>query len=117
MRSEEHTSELQSLLRIPYAVFCLNETPTTEIYTDLHTLSLPVARPIYLRDRLETASMAKSGGPEAFNSSSNCSVRATSGARPADHVAMTVSVPRPPLASLPLPLPFKTRVVRSLWWP
>src|SRR3546814_3776209 len=23
-RSEEHTSELQSLMRIPYAVFCLN---------------------------------------------------------------------------------------------
>src|SRR3546814_6987242 len=25
-RSEEHTSELQSLMRIPYAVFCLNNT-------------------------------------------------------------------------------------------
>src|SRR3546814_2548786 len=25
MRSEEHTSELQSLLRISYAVFCLNK--------------------------------------------------------------------------------------------
>src|SRR3546814_5694518 len=24
VRSEEHTSELQSLIRIPYAVFCLN---------------------------------------------------------------------------------------------
>src|SRR3546814_2850895 len=24
-RSEEHTSELQSLMRIPYAVFCLNK--------------------------------------------------------------------------------------------
>src|SRR3546814_10470660 len=29
-RSEEHTSELQSLMRIPYAVFCLhNKTPLT----------------------------------------------------------------------------------------
>src|SRR3546814_5034229 len=30
-RSEEHTSELQSLMRISYAVFCLNKTtpPTT----------------------------------------------------------------------------------------
>src|SRR3546814_3319579 len=26
-RSEEHTSELQSLLRISYAVFCLKKTP------------------------------------------------------------------------------------------
>src|SRR3546814_2149235 len=25
MRSEEHTSELQSLMRIPYAVFCLKK--------------------------------------------------------------------------------------------
>src|SRR3546814_8502498 len=25
LRSEEHTSELQSLMRIPYAVFCLNK--------------------------------------------------------------------------------------------
>src|SRR3546814_9273043 len=32
-RSEEHTSELQSLMRISYAVFCLkkkNETPVTK---------------------------------------------------------------------------------------
>src|SRR3546814_1438759 len=27
-RSEEHTSELQSLMRISYAVFCLNKTTT-----------------------------------------------------------------------------------------
>src|SRR3546814_9673294 len=33
-RSEEHTSELQSLMRISYAVFCLNKkkTPTTDKY-------------------------------------------------------------------------------------
>src|SRR3546814_7995303 len=29
-RSEEHTSELQSLMRIPYAGFCFNKTKTTE---------------------------------------------------------------------------------------
>src|SRR3546814_7974668 len=29
MRSEEHTSELQSLMRISYAVFCLNKKNTT----------------------------------------------------------------------------------------
>src|SRR3546814_4257230 len=32
-RSEEHTSELQSLMRISYAVFCLKQTPSTEQYT------------------------------------------------------------------------------------
>src|SRR3546814_10359689 len=29
-RSEEHTSELQSLMRIPYAVFCLNKKKNTK---------------------------------------------------------------------------------------
>src|SRR3546814_5310501 len=29
VRSEEHTSELQSLMRCPYAVFCLSQTTTT----------------------------------------------------------------------------------------
>src|SRR3546814_3405925 len=29
MRSEEHTSELQSLMRISYAVFCLKKKKTT----------------------------------------------------------------------------------------
>src|SRR3546814_3586239 len=31
-RSEEHTSELQSLMRISYAVFCLNKKTTTIIH-------------------------------------------------------------------------------------
>src|SRR3546814_10682399 len=30
VRSEEHTSELQSLMRISYAVFCLNKKKTTD---------------------------------------------------------------------------------------
>src|SRR3546814_3065081 len=30
-RSEEHTSELQSLMRISYAVFCLKKKPATYI--------------------------------------------------------------------------------------
>src|SRR3546814_4808731 len=38
-RSEEHTSELQSLMRISYAVFCLkkktNKHPQTKHYTDI----------------------------------------------------------------------------------
>src|SRR3546814_9541787 len=32
-RSEEHTSELQSLMRIPYAVFCLKTKPTSLMST------------------------------------------------------------------------------------
>src|SRR3546814_7357322 len=37
-RSEEHTSELQSLMRISYAVFCLKNNLTTEhILTHNHT--------------------------------------------------------------------------------
>src|SRR3546814_6303836 len=43
-RSEEHTSELQSLMRISYAVFCLNKTPTYHIRSlmiyEYHILSL-----------------------------------------------------------------------------
>src|SRR3546814_1161167 len=31
LRSEEHTSELQSLMRISYAVFCLKKTPIPHI--------------------------------------------------------------------------------------
>src|SRR3546814_9459134 len=31
MRSEEHTSELQSLMRISYAVFCLKKKKNTQI--------------------------------------------------------------------------------------
>src|SRR3546814_2445616 len=31
-RSEEHTSELQSLMRISYAVFCLNKKTTTNTH-------------------------------------------------------------------------------------
>src|SRR3546814_4736518 len=33
-RSEEHTSELQSLMRISYAVFCLKKKTTTHINTN-----------------------------------------------------------------------------------
>src|SRR3546814_9133866 len=32
-RSEEHTSELQSLMRISYAVFCLKKKTNTKEYT------------------------------------------------------------------------------------
>src|SRR3546814_5261042 len=37
MRSEEHTSELQSLMRISYAVFCLKKTKRTNIKPEHQT--------------------------------------------------------------------------------
>src|SRR3546814_8952601 len=37
-RSEEHTSELQSLMRISYAVFCLKKKITTTITSPLNTI-------------------------------------------------------------------------------
>src|SRR3546814_430815 len=49
-RSEEHTSELQSLLRISYAVFCLKKPSATRIYPSRHTLSLTDVRPFFKRD-------------------------------------------------------------------
>src|SRR3546814_7283759 len=39
VRSEEHTSELQSLMRISYAVFCLKKKNTVLSTPLLHTLS------------------------------------------------------------------------------
>src|SRR3546814_10026292 len=35
-RSEEHTSELQSLMRISYAVFCLKKKQQYIIHTDIN---------------------------------------------------------------------------------
>src|SRR3546814_7314156 len=40
-RSEEHTSELQSLMRISYAVFCLKKKKNSTQHTqNLHTLTI-----------------------------------------------------------------------------
>src|SRR3546814_6736948 len=38
-RSEEHTSELQSLMRISYAVFCLKKKTLSSKTNQTHTLS------------------------------------------------------------------------------
>src|SRR3546814_2096220 len=38
-RSEEHTSELQSLMRISYAVFCLKKKNTYQTQTDKTTIT------------------------------------------------------------------------------
>src|SRR3546814_6516791 len=43
VRSEEHTSELQSLMRISYAVFCLKKKNSTDYIitiTDTHQIAL-----------------------------------------------------------------------------
>src|SRR3546814_7235765 len=40
VRSEEHTSELQSLMRISYAVFCLKKKKKHTIKNKKHTLQL-----------------------------------------------------------------------------
>src|SRR3546814_5223667 len=39
-RSEEHTSELQSLMRISYAVFCLKKQNTSTTYTSENNHSI-----------------------------------------------------------------------------
>src|SRR3546814_2661118 len=39
LRSEEHTSELQSLMRISYAVFCLKKKKITEIFISTTTIT------------------------------------------------------------------------------
>src|SRR3546814_968344 len=39
IRSEEHTSELQSLMRISYAVFCLKKKTKTDINNAMTTIS------------------------------------------------------------------------------
>src|SRR3546814_7828100 len=41
VRSEEHTSELQSLMRISYAVFCLKQKKTPKNKLKLHTVNKP----------------------------------------------------------------------------
>src|SRR3546814_7578015 len=52
-RSEEHTSELQSLMRISYAVFCLKKKPNNTIHTSssqliVHNHTTPILYIIHL---------------------------------------------------------------------
>src|SRR3546814_8381673 len=48
-RSEEHTSELQSLMRISYAVFCLKKKNTTEhpMYDQLSSNNINLSNQVY----------------------------------------------------------------------
>src|SRR3546814_3441330 len=41
-RSEEHTSELQSLMRISYAVFCLKKKTRTQMSQTTHTTTIHI---------------------------------------------------------------------------
>src|SRR3546814_687240 len=52
VRSEEHTSELQSLMRISYAVFCLNKKNITTTHHDHYSLPDIVLLVLYLFDVL-----------------------------------------------------------------
>src|SRR3546814_10372499 len=53
-RSEEHTSELQSLMRISYAVFCLKKKKIIQLHNHKNHVSdldsLPNKHPIYYPD-------------------------------------------------------------------
>src|SRR3546814_5409829 len=40
IRSEEHTSELQSLMRISYAVFCLKKKTITNIFINIQSYNI-----------------------------------------------------------------------------
>src|SRR3546814_6347857 len=44
LRSEEHTSELQSLMRISYAVFCLKKQITNHANQDINTANCATSR-------------------------------------------------------------------------
>src|SRR3546814_2061560 len=44
-RSEEHTSELQSLMRISYAVFCLKKQKPTALPTTIAASKLSIYQP------------------------------------------------------------------------
>src|SRR3546814_7796258 len=46
IRSEEHTSELQSLMRISYAVFCLKKKNRSE-----HTTTIQIIKHIYVKHK------------------------------------------------------------------
>src|SRR3546814_9889528 len=52
VRSEEHTSELQSLMRISYAVFCLKKTTTKR------TSSVPIPKTI-IRTTTQTTNTSR----------------------------------------------------------
>src|SRR3546814_7279000 len=59
MRSEEHTSELQSLMRISYAVFWLKTTSKKDISTLSYALKRKTSAIIYIRFHNTLLSISK----------------------------------------------------------
>src|SRR3546814_8111473 len=54
MRSEEHTSELQSLMRISYAVFCLKKKNTTQLIKknqQQHTINVHIKQHSHITNK------------------------------------------------------------------
>src|SRR3546814_2311581 len=53
-RSEEHTSELQSLMRISYAVFCLKKKKITiqQMLTQRNCVKVPIQRNLMTTDQV-----------------------------------------------------------------
>src|ERR1051325_7611575 len=63
VRSEDHTSELQSPHVISKPVFCFNDTATTEIYTlSLHD-ALPIYRPASTPDAPHSSTAPRADRP------------------------------------------------------
>src|SRR3546814_2104181 len=56
-RSEEHTSELQSLMRISYAVFCLKKKKHTNKHHTLNPYRQPAVRRIATTNTLVTSQL------------------------------------------------------------
>src|SRR3546814_7026808 len=59
-RSEEHTSELQSLMRISYAVFCLKKKTKNNKKTKIQTDKIMYTNKIKLVNTLQTQQINKS---------------------------------------------------------
>src|SRR3546814_6514736 len=53
-RSEEHTSELQSLMRISYAVFCLKKKTTTQTKFKKNSIKYRISKCIIQSNPLDT---------------------------------------------------------------
>src|SRR3546814_8127073 len=69
LRSEEHTSELQSLMRISYAVFCLKKKNiiTAVQHTNKHAQYSPHSCPLHNQSSLVTKTHKRTDSMELTN--------------------------------------------------
>src|SRR3546814_4359884 len=58
-RSEEHTSELQSLMRISYAVFCLKKKKNRKVYANIISINTDEIKIHSNKTRLELNKISK----------------------------------------------------------